>query len=302
MRVFARVAQASSFAAAARELRLSSATVSKQVAALEAELGVRLLERTTRRVQLTEPGRFYLDRCLEILQSLDDTGAAMSQLTRAPAGLLRVTAPVDLARDAARVVARFAQIYPAVTVDLRLANHNIDLIEQGFDLAIGLLAPSHGSYVSRRLCTTRVGIFAAPSYLRAHGTPRRPTDLSNHRHLIFVEPQPRTEWIFTRGNRTTRVQLSGAIMSNSGQALMRMCVDGVGLVTGPSFLVEEDLAAGRVVPVLTDYQLASFGVHVRYPSRRFLPAKVTCFLAILRDHFGDDPDADIWWPARRAGT
>lgn len=301
MRVFVRVAHLGSFAAAGRELRTSATSVTKLIQSLESELGVRLLERTTRNVQLTEAGRFYLERCLETLQSLDDTDAAMSEMSRAPRGVLRLTAPVDLTDDVARVIVRFGERYPEVTIDLRLANHNIDLIDQGFDLGIGLLAPSHGSYVARRLCTTRLGMFAAPEYLAAHGTPRRPTDLARHRHLIFVEPMPRTEWTFRKGNRATKVEISGTAMSNGGRALLELCAAGMGLMIMPSFGVYQYLDSGRVVPVLTDYEMVSFGIHVRYPSRRFLPAKVRCFVECLKDHFGPDPSADPWWPAPRRG-
>lgn len=302
MRVFARVAHVGSFAAAGRELRTSAASVTKLVAYLESELGVRLLERTTRSVQLTEAGRFYLERCLETLQSIDDADAAMSEMSRAPRGVLRLTAPVDLAHDVTQVMARFGERYPRVTLDLRLANHNIDLIDQGFDLGIGLLAPSHGSYVARRLCTTRIGVFAAPAYLAAHGRPRKPADLARHRHLIFVEPMPRTEWTFRKRNRTTKIEISGTMMSNSGRALLQLCVAGMGLFITPSFGVYQALDAGQVVPVLTDYEMVSFGIHVRYPSRRFLPAKVRCFLECLKDHFGADPKLDPWWPALGPST
>lgn len=297
MRVFARVAHAGSFSAAGRELSMSAASVTKLVAALEAELGVRLLERTTRNVQLTEAGRFYLERCLETIQSVDDTDAAMSELARAPRGVLRLTAPNDLVDDVTRVMIRFDQRFPNVTVDLRLANHNIDLIDQGFDLGIGLLAPSHSSYVARRLCTTRVGVFAAPAYLAAHGTPRKPKDLAAHRHLIFVEPMPRLEWTFRKGKRTTKVAVSGTMMSNSGRALLDLCAAGVGLFISPSFGVHQALAAKQIVPVLTDYDLASFALYARYPSRRYLPAKVRCFVECLKEHFGPDPGLDPWWPA-----
>lgn len=294
MRIFVRVASGSSFAAAARELRLSAATVTKHVSALERELGVRLLERTTRRVQLTEAGRFYLERCGETLQALDDTDAAMSQLSRSPTGILRMTAPDDLAGDLGRVIAGFARDYADVVVDLRLTNRNVDLIEQGYDLGIGLLSPSHASYISRRLCVTTVGVYAAPSYLRAHGTPRKPTELVQHRNLIFVEPQPRTEWTFRKGSRRVQVQVPVGLLSNSGAGLLAMAIEGAGLCIGPSFMMATALAAGQVVQVLADYELGSFPLHVRYPSRRFLPAKVRCFLEALYRYFGSDPDADIW--------
>jgi DNA-binding transcriptional LysR family regulator len=294
MRVFARVAHASSFAAAGRELGLSSASVTKMIAALEADLGARLLERTTRRVQLTEAGRFYLERCLETLNSIDDADAAMSQLSRKPSGVLRLTAPLEFARDIARVIALYAERSPEVTVELRLADQNIDLIDQGLDLGIGLPAPSHASYISRPLCTTYVGVYAAPSYLAKHGTPRKLSDLAHHRHIVFTEPEPRTRWTFRKGQRSVEVELTPAVRSNSGTAIMYMCSNGLGLCLGPSFVADEHLRRGAITRVLTDYELPSLQFYVRYPSRRFLPAKVRSFLECLREHFGDDANADPW--------
>jgi DNA-binding transcriptional LysR family regulator len=295
MRVFARVAQAASFASAARDLELSAATVTKIIAALEAQLSVRLMERTTRRVQLTEAGRFYLERCLETLQSIADTDDALSALSSKPQGTLRLTAPIDLGRDMARVIARYGERSPDVTVDLRLADHNIDLIDQGFDLGIGLPAPSHASYISRPLCATRLGVFASPSYLAMHGRPKKPADLARHRNLVFVEPEPRIRWTFSKGKRARfDVELRDAVRSNNGGALVQMCVNGMGIMISPSFGVHEQLRAGALVPLLESYELPSFSICVRYPSRRFLPAKVRAFLECLRDHFGDDPSQDPW--------
>jgi DNA-binding transcriptional LysR family regulator len=294
MRVFVKVAQRGSFSHVSRELRVSAATVTKMVSALEAELGVRLLERTTRRVELTEAGRFYLDRCQETLQSVDDTDAALSQLQAAPSGTLRVTTPVDFAKDIARVIFHYHETCPNVLVDLRVADHNIDLIEQGFDLGIGLLSPSHASYISRKLCTTRIIACASPNYLAHYGAPRNPTDLARRKHPVFTEPVPRTTWTFRKGKRAASIDLDSAVLTNSGPAHRVLCVRGMGVFIGPSFGIEEELKSGALVPVLTDYELPVFGIHVRYPSRRYLPAKVRSFLESLRYVFGDDPNRDPW--------
>src|SRR5262252_7995233 len=172
MRVFVRVAQRSGFAAAARELRMSPAAVTKHIAALEARVGARLLDRTTRRVALTEAGRVYLERCHECLQAFDDADAAVSELSDAPRGKLRISAPVDLHAQLPVVLASFARAYPDVMVDVRLSNRPVDLVEEGFDLAIRAAATLEGDYVARPLAALRLGVFAAPSYLRERGRPR----------------------------------------------------------------------------------------------------------------------------------
>lgn len=294
MRVFVKVAQHGSFSRVSRELRLSAATVTKLVSALEAELGVRLLERTTRRVQLTEAGRFYLDRCQETLQSVDDTDAALSQLRAAPSGKLRVTTPVGFARDAALVIAHYRGACPNVVVELVVADYNIDLIEHGFDLGIGLLSPSHASYISRKFCSTRVVACASRKYLSEYGMPKKPADLLGHRHCVFTEPAPRSTWTFQKGKRASTIEVESAVLTNSGIAHKVLCLEGIGIYIGPSFGIVDELASGAFVPVLTDYELPVFGIHVRYPSRRYLPAKVRSFLESLRHVFGDDPNHDPW--------
>ncbi|HVL55872.1 MAG TPA: LysR family transcriptional regulator, partial [Burkholderiaceae bacterium] len=211
MRVFVRVAQRAGFAAAARDLRLSPAAVTKHVISLETRLGVRLFDRTTRSVALTEAGRIYLEHCLECLQSIEDADASVSELSRSPKGMLRVTAPVDMQVPLSPVVARFMIANPDVQVDLQLSNRVVDLVEEGIDVAVRVAASLDNRYVARPLAQVRMLMLAAPSYLQRHGRPRDPQALEGHRHLIFVEPRPRDEYTLERNGERVRVKLQAAM-------------------------------------------------------------------------------------------
>lgn len=299
MKVFVRVAQHAGFAAAGRDLALSPAAVSKHVSALEARIGTRLFDRTTRRVGLTEAGRVYLERCHECLQALDDADAAVGELARAPRGLLRVTAPIDFGVNLEPVLADVMNAHPGVVIDLQLSNRVVDLVEEGIDVGVRAAFSLDGNYVARPLALTRLAMFAAPSYLRRHGRPRRPEDLARHRCLVFAVPKPMTEMQFRRDGRQVRVALTPVMTSNNGAALMAAGRQGLGVVCAPSFLARPYLDAGELDPILLDWTLPEFRVFAVYPHRRFLSPKVRVFVEALRARFGDGT-ADPWWPASLA--
>ncbi|MCW5658940.1 MAG: LysR family transcriptional regulator [Burkholderiaceae bacterium] len=288
MKVFVRVAQRASFAAAGRDLSLSPASVTKQVAALEARVGARLLDRTTRRVGLTEAGRVYLDRCLECLQAFDDADASISALSHEPKGLLRIAAPVDLGNDLAPIIARLMNAHPQLRIELQLSNRPVDLVEEGIDLALRVAASLDGRYVARPVALARAGVFAAPAYLRQYGCPRKPEELARHRALVFLEPRLRDEWMFERDARSVRVKLDGFMTSNFGAALSAAGAAGAGVVIAPSFVTRTDVAAGRLQRLLPDWTvLPALHVYAIYPHRRFLAAKVKACIEALRTTYGD---------------
>jgi len=283
MRVFVRVAQRASFAAAARELRLSPAAVTKQIAALEGRVGVRLLDRTTRSVAMTEAGRVYLERCLECLQTFDDADAAVSEMSTAPRGKLRISAPVDLHWLLPRVLAPFARAYPDVKIDLELSNRTVDLVDEGFDLAIRAAASLDGRYVARALAPLDFGVFASPGYLREHGRPRRPADLARHRALVFVEPRLWNTLDLERAGKRVRVELTPAVTSNNGDVLRELAIAGLGIVASPSLILRDALGAGLVEPVLPEWEVVPRPkLWAIYPHRRFVPAKVRLVIDALR--------------------
>jgi DNA-binding transcriptional LysR family regulator len=289
MKVFVRVAQRSAFASAARDLRMSPAAVTKHVAALEDRVGARLFDRTTRRVALTVAGRIYLERCLECLRTFEDADAAVRQLTRKPRGPLRVTAPVDFADVLAGVAARFLEDHPDVTIDLRLSNRPVDLVQEGIDLAVRIGSPSlEGEIVARLLAPITVVVVASAAYLERHGPIRHPADLARHRSIVFTEPAPRLAWTFERNGKNARVVVTPVLTSNSGNALVAAAAEGAGIAIGPSFLMRPSVRAGLVKPLLGDWTVVpDLRLYAAYTHRRFVSPAVTFFVEALRAVCGD---------------
>jgi DNA-binding transcriptional LysR family regulator len=297
MRVFARVAQLGGFSAAARDLHLSGAAVTKHVAALEERIGARLLNRTTRSVSLTEAGRVYLERCLDCLQAFEDADASVSELSGELRGVLRITAPVEFGNmHVPPLIAAFTALHPEITIDLQVSNRMVDLVEHNVDLALRVAATLDASYVARPIASTRVGVWAAPEYLRVHGRPKKPEDLAQHRCMLFSEPVVRDEWVFTRGKKQARVKLTPSMVTNSGEALIECACLGMGVMLSPSFIAVADYQAGRIEPLLLDWTTMTARLYACYPHRRHLSAKVRALLDFLRTTYGDDPNRDPWWP------
>jgi DNA-binding transcriptional LysR family regulator len=295
MRVFARVAQRASFAAAAEDLRMSRASVSKHVAAIEERLGARLLDRTTRSVSLTEAGRVYLERCLECLQAYDDSEAAIGGLTAEPRGRLRVAAPFDFNRHLPALITQFMKAHPAIELDLRLSNRTLDMVDEGIDVYVRITNSLDADSIARRLATTRFGLWGAKAYFRKRPRPRTPSDLAQHRFALFNEPPLLDEYVFERDGRQTKVRLRPAMVTNSGDVMVAAACSGVALAVIPSFLLPPEHNK-LIEPVLLDWSLGQRGVYAVYPHRRFVPSKVRAFVDSLRTALGD-ASHDPWWPS-----
>jgi DNA-binding transcriptional LysR family regulator len=246
-------------------------------------------------VGLTEAGRVYLERCLECLQMFEDADMAVSELAKEPSGLLRVTAPIDFGECLLPVLARMMKANPHIVVDLRLSNRVIDMVEEGIDVGVRIAHALDGRYVARPIARSRLAIFGAPEYFRSHGRPARPEDLSSHRNLVFTEPRPMQELVFTRARREVRVKVAAVMMTNHGEALMAAARQGVGLAVAPSFLARRDLEAGSLEPVLLDWSLPEYCVFGVYPHRRFVSPKVRVLIEALQAAYGDGT-RDPWWP------
>lgn len=306
MRVFVRVAQRSSFAGAAEDLEMSRASVTKHVAAVEARHGVRLLDRTTRSVHLTEAGRVYLERCLECLQAYSDAEAALAELTSAPSGLLRIAGPFDLSRHLHGLVTGFMAAYPSLELDVRMSNRTLDMVSEGIDVYLRVAESTSASrsygprnsidadLIARPLAFTTFGLFGSRRYFEKHGRPRTLGDLERHRFAHFNEPPVHDEWTFARGRRRTKVRLRPALVANSGEMNAAAIRSGVALGVLPSILLGPD-DVGRLEPVLTDWSLGGRAVCAVYPHRRFLPSKVRAFVDFAKAAFGGGA-RDPWWP------
>ncbi|WP_230531306.1 LysR family transcriptional regulator [Microvirga roseola] len=294
MQVFVRVAALGSFSAAARALHLSQTMVTKHIAALEERLGIKLLNRSTRRLVLTEGGRSYLAACERILAEIEEAEASASLDRIEPRGTLRLNVPLTFGfRQIVPALAEFSRLYPAISVDLGLADRYVDLIEEGWDLAIRIGRLKDSSLIARRLAPCRIVVCAAPSYLEAHGTPKTLEDLSRHNCLGYTLSSTvgADRWAFgAEGEMVASVQ--GNLRANNGDALLAAALAGQGLIYQPTFLVGDSLREGTLIRLLDDYPAYEVGVHAVLPSGRQVPAKVRAFVEFLSRRFAPEPEWD----------
>ena len=291
MALFARVVEAGGFSAAARELSLSKASVSKRIARLEDRLGVRLLNRTTRRLSLSEAGEAFYGGCRRMVSEAEAAEQAVTHLAAAPRGTLRVNAPMSFGQlHLAPALTAFLERYPELAVDLVLDDREVNLVQEGFDVGVRIKALRDSSLIARRLAPFRALVCAAPSYLEAQGVPTRPEDLNRHACLLYSYlPEPDV-WTLEGPGGERRVRVKGRLRANNGEALLRAAVAGFGVVLQPTFLVGEAVRAGRLRPLLTDWTVSqAVGIHAIYPASRNLSPKVRVFVDFLTERFGPEP-------------
>lgn len=291
MRVFLAVADAGSFAAAADQLALSRPAVSRHVAQLESRLGVRLIQRTTRRLSLTSEGEAFLARTRELLAGVEEAEAEAGARSAEPAGLLRVNVPVTFGvLHLAALWPKFRARHPGVRLDLTLSDRQVDLVDEGFDLAVRIAALPDSTLVSRQLASTRMVLCAAPAYLRRRGRPRQPQDLAAHDVIAYSYWSPRDEWAL-RGpqGEEVRVRVDPVLRANNGDTCLAAARAGQGVMLQPSFLVGPDLAAGKLVEVLPKWHAGALGIHAVYPSRRHLLPKTRLLVDFLAESLRDPP-------------
>lgn len=298
MQVFARVAALGSFSAAGRALGLSQTGVTKHVAALEARLGTRLLHRTTRRLTLTETGRSYLEACERILAEIAEAEALVGAEGVEAHGTLRLNVPLSFGvREIAPALAAFSAAHPALTIELGLNDRRVDLIEEGWDLAVRIGSLADSGLIARRLASSRLVVCAAPAYLDRHGTPRRPEELKGHNCLGYTLSDA-SGWRF--GDQAYPV--SGTLRAPNGAALVAAAVAGLGLVYQPTFLVAEALRAGTLVALDLGAPCPTLPIHALMPPGR-RPAKTRAFVDYLAERFAGEPAWERDLPAvRRAGA
>jgi DNA-binding transcriptional LysR family regulator len=295
MEAFVRVVERGGFTAAAEDLRLSRAMVSKHVQDLEEHLGARLLNRTTRKVSLTEAGRVYYERSTQLLADLAETEGAVGELQAKPRGRLRVNAPVSFgALHLGAAVADYMAAHPEVTVELTLNDRVVDLVEEGYDLAVRIARLADSSLIARRLAPCRMVVCASPDYLERTGRPRTPEDLPGHNCLGYSYGQARDEWRFDGPDGPAAVRVRGGFQANNGDVLRAAALRGAGLVLLPSFIVGTDLVSGGLVPVLPGYRVPELAIHAVYPPGRHLSAKVRSFVDFLVPRYGERPAWDAW--------
>lgn len=301
IRAFLAVVDAGSFAGGARRLDLSPQLVSKYVARLEERLGARLLQRSTRRLSLTEAGRAYSDRSRQLLADFDELENTVGDLTARPHGRLRINAPMSFGvAHLPRAIAAYQAREPAVEIELALNDRIVDIVGEGYDLAIRIARLDDSTLVSRRLATVRLALCAAPAYLSARGEPRTPAELEKHDCLVYDYAPDRRRWRMTRGDETSQVTIRGRFSANNGDALLHAALAGAGIVLQPTFIVGDALREGRLVPVLPAWNVEPLSLYAMYAHRQYLSAKVRSFVDHLADCYGSPPywDAGLVSPAR----
>jgi DNA-binding transcriptional LysR family regulator len=291
MAAFARVVDLNGFSAAAKDLGLSKSKVSKLVACLEDEMGARLLNRTTRRLSLTEAGQAFYQGAQRAIAEADAAQAAVTQFSAAPRGVLRVNAPMSFGvRHVAPALADFLSAYPDISVELDLNDRVVDLVQEGYDLAIRIVRLRDSRLIARRLAPSRSILCAAPAYLERRGTPCQPEDLSGHDCLIYSYQATGDRWRFTGPGGERQVKIGGRVRANNGDALLRATLGGVGIALLPSFICGEDLRAGHLLQLLPEWnQRGHADVCAVYPASRNLSPKVRVFIDFLAAHYGPTP-------------
>lgn len=290
MSVFSRVVAAGSLSAAARDLGISTAGVSRRLAALEARLGVRLLNRTTRRVSLTDEGAIYHEACTRILAEIEEADAAASSRLVEPEGALKVALPASFGHlHIAPLVPHFAARFPKVRLALSLSDRTVNVIEEGFDLAIRISELEDSSLAARKLAPNRRVVCASPAYLARHGVPRRPEDLQNHNCVITQDFHMTWEYRDPVGKRGS-VRVSGNYSCDNWEVLREWALAGLGIALKSTWDVRRQLEEGSLVALLPGYDFSSeVAIYAVYPHRRYLPAKTRVFIDFLAESFGPEP-------------
>ncbi|WP_223671177.1 LysR family transcriptional regulator [Kangiella shandongensis] len=290
MKAFITVVDEGSFTAAAEKLETSPQLVSKYVSALEKELSLRLLQRTTRTVAVTEVGRAYYDRSRQILWDIEELEQSMQEEDRRPGGLLRISAPMSFATlHLGQALADFQNEYSDVQIDLQLNDRKVDIVEEGFDLALRVGRLSSSSLIAKKIAPIRLVTCASPDYLKQYGTPATPDELAQHRYLHYSYRDSSEPLIGGMQKAFPSLKEQRHIVANNGEVLAKAAVAGAGIVVQPTFIVGSAIAQGKLSIILPDYEPEPLGLYALYAHRRYLSSKVRSFIDFLSEYFGEPP-------------
>ena len=293
MSTFVEVVQSGSFTAAAERLHLSRAQVSKSIMQLEAHLDSRLLNRTTRKISLTEMGKIYYERCLAILRDVEEVEGIASQQHAIPSGRLKLGVPTSFGLlHLNALLPEYLKQHPQVEIDLSLSDRFIDVVDEGYDLVIRIAELEDSSLIARRLAPCKRIYCAAPEYLRKKGTPTEPADLIHHQCLVYTNENRPEHWQIAGPEGSQTIRVKGPICADNGDTLKAAAVAGMGIALLPTFIAGSDLAKGRLTQVLADFCPPEISIYAVFPSHRYLSAKVRTFVDILTQQFGEQPTWD----------
>ena len=290
MRAFVAVVTEGSFSNAANTLQLSPQLVSKYVSKLEEQLNTRLLNRTTRKVSLTEAGSHYFGHAQQILLSIDNMESKLGGLQQNPKGVLRISAPVSFAlKHMAKLITDFQIHYPLVKVDLQLTDRKVDIVEEGFDVALRIGQLKSSSLIAKKVAPIRVMLCAAPDYLNKHGTPTQPEDIAEHRYLHYSYMNMDGKDDIYQLLKAKYLKQGSELRSNNGDVLVDAAIAGAGIVLQPTFIISEALSSGKLVVVLPKLEPEALGLYAVYAHRKLLPHKVRCFIDFVEGYYGTPP-------------
>jgi DNA-binding transcriptional LysR family regulator len=289
LRAFISVVEAGGFNRAAEQLQASAAAVSRRVSGLESALGVKLLNRTTRHVDLTEAGRQFYADVVNIIASLEEAEEKIQSGRTKVKGNLRIAAPLSFGiGQIAPILPRFMKQHPGLKVHLQLEDHFTDLVAAGIDVAIRIGSLKSSTLVATRLASVPRVFCASSQYLAERGEPKQPADLSRHDCLHYSLLSTREDWSFAQGDETSDIEISGPLSTNNGDVLKDAAIQGLGIVLMPTFIVEDALADGRLKPILRDYCPPPFGLYTVRPSRHYTPERVRVLIDFLKAQIGDE--------------
>lgn len=288
---FVAVVEAGQFSAAAERLGLGKSVISRRISELEEHLGARLLQRTTRRLSLTEAGREFYPRALQLLEDLAEAEQSLASGQQALSGRIRLATPLTFGLlHLAPLINRFLLDHPGVVLDLDMDDSQVNLIQEGVDLALRIGDLEDSSMIALPLSPIRVQVVASPDFLARHGTPSRPEDLSAMPALCYSNlPDPTTLHLYDREGHKHKVSLKPQLLANNGDLLLGAASAGLGICVSPTFVAYRAIVEGRLVPVLRDYTLPTATAYAVYPSRRFVPQRVRALVEFLQQAFGDNP-------------
>ncbi|WP_217807781.1 LysR family transcriptional regulator [Oceanibacterium hippocampi] len=298
MRLLTTAVEAGSFSAAGRQLGLAPSSVSRQINGLEDKLGVRLLNRSTRKLSLTEAGLIYYQRAKQVLADIEEANLAVTKLGASPTGSLRVTAPVAFGRlHIAPAIPEFVARHPEVSVDLILTDNIIDLIEAGIDLAVRIAELKDSSLIARKLANNNRVVCGSPDYFRKHGVPTTPTELERHNCLLYKQTGHQDTWRFRCEDGMKEIRVSGNLQCNNAEALLAAALNGLGIVLLSSWMVQSDIASGRLVQILPDYTASpsalDTAIYAVFSHNRHLSPKVRAFVDFLVERYASRTEWDI---------
>lgn len=279
--VFVSVVDNKSFNAAAAQLKRSSSFISKEVNRLESRLGVRLLNRTTRSLSLTPDGESFYQTCQQIVEDANQAQNMLTGTLEEPQGKLKVACPISFGLNRlAPIIPEFRELYPKISLDLDLSNHKVDIIAEGFDIAIRASNQlEDSSLISRRFLQSEGVTLAAPSYLEKYGTPRHPNELVSHKTISYSNLKKPTVWQFVdQQHKTIEVDVKSAIVTNSAELELALCLNGEGILRLPRFNIGDEIETGKLVPIFNEYIAQQIDVFLVYPSRKHMAPKVRCFI------------------------